>query len=474
MKKTWILRLMLAVWVLLSACNLYYDVMEALGLEDEVIEDSEEWDEVDEWEDWETEEPNGEQEQGETSPIPTEGEETSITQTPTVPPLEGEFSKWDLWASGSTMLRGANVWQAIVIPDLDGLEFKGSGPVGPPFSQKDFDHLAALGANYVTISGPGLFTEDPPYVPDEDVLTYMDGLLQKIANADMFATIGFRTGPGRSEFSLCCGGDPYFNGYFNDQMWEDQDAQDAWVDMWRYTAERYRDNPIVVGYKLMVEPNASAVFFDVYDAEEFYPEYAGTLYDWNQLYPRIVKGIREVDSRTPILVNGMNFSRIEWLPYLHPVDDPRIVYVVHQYEPYDMYTHQEPGGRNAYPGEFDTDWDDESDSFDRDWLEDYLEPVDEFADRYGVLLAVDEFGINRWVPGGADYMDDIMGLFELRGLNYSFWEWSTSWQDFALDVHDMNYLFGTDPNSRSEQPSRLLEVIKRYWNLNTVRPSDLP
>jgi hypothetical protein len=71
-------------------------------------------------------------------------------------------------------------------------------------------------------------------------------------------------------------------------------------------------------------------------------------------------------------------------------------------------------------------------------------------------------------------MDDIMGLFELRGLNYSFWEWSTSWQDFALDVHDMNYLFGTDPNSRSEQPSRLLEVIKRYWNLNTVRPSDLP
>ena len=65
------------------------------------------------------------------------------------------------------------------------------------------------------------------------------------------------TGPGRAEWGLCCFGDDYYDGYFNDTMWTDPAARDAWVEMWRFTAERYRDNPIVAGYKLMVEPNAA-------------------------------------------------------------------------------------------------------------------------------------------------------------------------------------------------------------------------
>jgi len=75
--------------------------------------------------------------------------------------------KWSLWTEG-TQLRGANIWQRRVYPELDGTEFLGSGPVGPPYVQSDFDNLAALGANYVNISHPGLFTEDPPYVLDQE------------------------------------------------------------------------------------------------------------------------------------------------------------------------------------------------------------------------------------------------------------------------------------------------------------------
>ncbi len=388
----------------------------------------------------------------------------------TIAPPEG---KWALWVNGPH-LRGANIWQAIVVPELDGLEFKGPGPVGPPFSQEDFDRLAALGANYVSISGPGLFTETPPYTVDPGVQAHLDNLLAMIANADMFATIGFRTGPGRSEFSLCCGGDPYFDGYFNDSVWEDQAAQDAWVEMWRYTAARYRDNPVVAGYKLMVEPNAAGVLLDLYDADEFYADYAGTLYDWNQLYPRIVAGIREVDANTPILVGGMNWSRVAWLPYLQPTADPRTVYVVHQYEPQDQYTHQEPGAENPYPGVFDTDDDGEDDQFDRAWLDNLFSTVDRFAATHGVPLAVDEYGINRWVPGAAQFMDDQMALFEQRGMNYALWEWQTSWEPFAQDVHDMDFRLGPDPDNHTDAtPNDLMDVILEYWGHNTVRPSSL-
>lgn len=186
--------------------------------------------------------------------------------------------KWELWVDG-TQLRGANIYQRRVYPELDGLTFMGPGPVGPPYIQEDFDRLAALGANYVNISHPGLFTETPPYTLDQDIQDNLDNLLNMIAEADMFAVIAFRTGPGRSEFTFFWDevGDWFDESYLNDAMWQDQTAQDAWVAMWRYTAERYRDNPIVVGYDLMVEPNSNEVGsdafndpLDIWDPNEFY------------------------------------------------------------------------------------------------------------------------------------------------------------------------------------------------------------
>jgi hypothetical protein len=383
------------------------------------------------------------------------------------------ITKWDLWSSGETLLRGANIWQALVIPELDGLEFKGNGQVGPPFIQADFDHLAALGANYVTISGPGLFTEKPPFEVDEVVVKHIDTLVEMIGKADMFVTIGFRTGPGRSEYGLCCDGEFWARGYFNDTMWEDQVAQDAWVAMWRYTAEHYRDNPYVVGYKLMVEPNAAGILFDIWEPEEFYRRYSGTLYDWNQLYPRIVEAIREVDPDTPILVNAEGFSAIEWLPYLIPVDQPGIVYIAHQYQPYEQYTNQEPGLGNGYPGYYDVDYDGVRDNFDRTWLEELLSTLGAYSAEHGVPVGVDEFGVVRYAPNAAGYMDDLMELFEQRGINYSLWEWSTSWEAFVEEVNDFNFRYGTDIDSRRGTPSDLQDVIVRYWGLNLLRPSNV-
>jgi hypothetical protein len=380
--------------------------------------------------------------------------------------------KWDLWSSGGTLLRGANIWQARVVFELDGPDFKGSGPIGPPYSQADFDRLAAYGANYITLSGPGVFTEEPPFEVDQEIVAYWDDVLDKVAQADLFATIAFRTGPGRSEFNLCCGGESYYDGYFNDTVWEEMGAQDAWVEMWRFTAERYRANPIIVGYKLMVEPNSEAVFYDVYEPEEFYPEHEGTILDWNQLYPRLVEAIRQVDPDTPILVGAAGYSAVRWLPYLKPIDQPHIVYVAHQYHPYEEYTHQSRGGRNNYPDRFDLDYDGEPDAFNRAWLDELLLPLDRFSASHGAPVSVDEFGVIRWVPGAASYMNDLMDLFERRGINYSLWEWQTSWPEFREEVHSFDFRLGSDPDNRSEVENELMNVILNYWRRNQIRPSN--
>ncbi|MBN1679838.1 MAG: CIA30 family protein [Anaerolineae bacterium] len=397
---------------------------------------------------------------------------------PSLPPVVelpdiGDYDKFALW-TGGTQLRGVNTWQRVVVTWVDGMEFMGDSYIGPPYTQEDFDRLAAMGANYVNISGPGLFTETEPYELDEAVQAYLDSLLSMIAQADMFAVISVRTGPGRSDFTFYWSGGADWGdaSLLNDDIWLEQSAQDAWVEMWRAMADHYKDHPVVIGYDLMVEPDAAGQMLDIYEPSEFYPAYAGTLYDWNQLYPRIVAAIREVDQDTPILVAALGWSGVRWLPYLQPVDDPRTVYMVHQYEPQDSYTHQDYPAENTYPGEFDVTWDGVPDTVNRDWLDDFLGVIDDYKAKYGVPVAVNEYGVARWVPGAADFMRDEMALFEARGMNNAFWTFNPSWEPFqGNDMFDFTH--GPDPANHTTVENDLWDVILNYWQLNTVRPSNV-
>jgi hypothetical protein len=390
-----------------------------------------------------------------------------------------EMTKWGLWSSGKTTLRGINIHQRLIYAGWDDPEQYGEGPVGPPFSQADFDQLAALGANYVNISHPGLFYEEPPFEVNRGSQANLDRLLEMIAQADMFAVISFRTGPGRSEFSFMGVGDddPFGQNHLNDTVWENQTAQDAWANMWKYTAARYRNRGTVVGYDLMVEPNANAVFFDMYWPPDFYPAYANTLYDWNQFYPHIVKAIREVDPDTPILVGAMSWSQIDWLPYLAPTDDPRIVYTFHQYTPHD-YTHQYPDEEGdlpvTYPGKLDLNGDGETDSLDRVWLESLLSPATEFRSTHGQPVAVNEYGVMRFEPGAVRYLNDLMELLEELGINHALWAWTSAHVLRYGDMQEFEYRLGPDMDNLTEEvPSELMEVIVSNWERNTVRPSQV-
>jgi hypothetical protein len=399
---------------------------------------------------------------------------TTVGPAPAIPDVDiAPEDVWQLWTSG-TQLRGVNIYQRRVYEELDGIDFMGYGDVGPPYEQGDFDQLAAMGANYVNISHPGLFTEEAPFEVDPGVVANLDNLLGMIQQADMFAVISFRTGPGRSEFTFMLdeAGTWFDRSYMNDTVWTSADAQEGWIDMWGYAAERYRGHPIVVGFDLMVEPNANEAAVEIWDADTFYDLHAGTLLDWNQLHPRISREIREVDANTPILVGGMSYSALDWLSHLEPTDDSRTIYTFHQYAPY-QYTHQEWGSRMlAYPGEFDTDWDGIDDVVDAGWLREFLTIVDDFRTEHGYPLAVNEYGVVRWIPGAARFMDDQMALFEEKGLNYALWVWEVSWEPFAEEVHAFNFRFGADPDNREDLASSdLIDVLMAYWSRNSLRPS---
>lgn len=387
-----------------------------------------------------------------------------------------DADKWSLW-TGGTKLRGANIWQT---KSYNGTFYSvGHNPVGPIFTQEDFNRLAAFGANYVNISHPGLLTESAPFRVDLNIQANLDRLLGMIAKADMFAVISFRTGSGRTEFTFSRdeAGDWFKAEQLDDSVWTDRSKQDAWVKMWQYAAKRYRHNPIVAAYDLMVEPNANDIapgLDDPWDPEEFHQKYSNTLYDWNQFYPRLVNAVREIDTETPILVGGPSYSDIFWLPYLKKSRFDMIVYAVHQYNPYDQYTHQPAEGRNSYPGKFDLDYNGRPDLFNKAWLNDLLSKVDTFAGKKE-RIAINEFGVIRWVPGADRYLHDLMDLFEQRGWNHALWAWyPASYPSEELEG-EFNFLLGSDPgNSKEQSTNTLIRAIQKNWTKNRIRPSGFP
>jgi hypothetical protein len=402
-----------------------------------------------------------------------QAENNKITKTnytkAVTPVIQDKFSLWE----NGTQLRGANIFQRRVYIELDGPDYMGPGPFGPPFTQSDFNNLSKSGANLVVLSHPGIFNEKPPYALNKSVQANLDRLIGMAEKANLFVVISARTGPGRSEFTFMRDGAGIWfdKSYLNEDVWKDRSIQDAYVAMWRYTAQRYRNNPTVIGYELMVEPNADDVLGLNFEPKNFYPKYENTTYDWNVLASRITHAIREVDQEMPILVDGMGYSAVRWLPYIKPTGDKRTVYIIHQYEPQEAYTHQEGDLTNTYPGKFDTNGDGIIENFNKAWIDNLLTPVDCFKKSVKAPVAVTEYGCERWELGADAFLDDEMILFEKRGMNYAIWNWAPSFKPFTDIQNDFNFRFGPDKNNIQDMPSKQFSVIKNHWKKNINRPS---
>ncbi len=110
----------------------------------------------------------------------------------------------------------------------------------------------------------------------------------------------------------------------------------------------------------------------------------GTLMDWNAFAAEMTAAIQQVD--------------------------PRTIYSLHAYDP-DVYTHQEEGVTDIRYPDMVEDYG-EIITFDRSWLEENYQRVHDFSRQYGVPIYVGEFGVIRWVPDAAAFLQDQTGLFE--------------------------------------------------------------
>jgi endoglucanase len=335
----------------------------------------------------------------------------------------------ELWKSGG--LRGANAF--------------------PRHTVEDLKTLRSWGANLVSFGIESVLEYEEPFALRPEAFKDIDTAVERARQAGLFATVNFRSAPGREDFNRDL------------RQFQEFKYHDAFVKMWRETARHLQGNDTVVGYDLMCEPHPEDLFSGEDRSLEVYPaKVKGTPADWNLLARRASEAIREEDPETPIVVNSSGWAYPFTFGYLELTGDPRTVYSVHYYSPR-HYTHQKPEKPVAYPGVVPAHVEPEQ-HWTAEVIVQTLQPVRDFQMKHRVPIFSGEFGCARYAPGVLDFFRDEIDLYEEWGWSWAYWD-LRGW-----DVMDIEMTADASDKKRyADTP--LLRLFKGYFARNKVFPA---
>ncbi len=165
-------------------------------------------------------------------------------------------------------------------------------------------------------------------------------------------------------------GDNIDDGWAYPFLFESSESQDLTASLWRKIANRYRNDPIVIGYDLLNEPIAP--YFDT----------AALNQKLEPVYRKIVSAIREVDKNHLVYLGGAQWDS-NFKIFGPPFDD-KLVYTFHKY-----------------------------------WVPvkvDAIQPYLDFRTKYNVPIWMGESGENT-----DEWIDSFRKLLETNDIGWCFW-----------------------------------------------------
>lgn len=174
-------------------------------------------------------------------------------------------------------------------------------------SRDDIQFLKRAGFNSIRVPiHYRFFTSD-----DAEGFRLLDRVIEWSREADLYVIIDMHAAPGGQT------GTNIDDSFGYPWLYDDAQAQQETIDIWRRIAAHYRDDPTVLGYDLLNEPIPH------------YPEVKKYNPQLEPLYKRLVAAIREVDKNHIVILGGAqwdtNFS------VFGPPFDSDVMYNFHKY-----------------------------------------------------------------------------------------------------------------------------------------------
>ena len=200
-------------------------------------------------------------------------------------------------------------------------------------TEADIENIANLGCNVVRVpfwyrnfmkdeQGTWI-TEDLDDNPGVKRLDWIIGMAEKY---DMYVILDMHGCPGGQSMDHCCG------TLCENRLYTDEQCQQTMETLWVALAERYCDNATVAAYDIMNEPQNNGG----YEGINSYDPWESTSWELsNEVYDRMVKAIRTVDTNHVITVEGI--WRVSNLPDPAQMGWTNMMYQLHLYDDEDGF-----------------------------------------------------------------------------------------------------------------------------------------
>ncbi len=257
--------------------------------------------------------------------------------------------------------------------------------------EEDFRLIAGMGFNHVRLPFHYELLEPEPFVYSEDGIKYLEQAVAWGKKHGVRVILDMHAVPGAQNQDWHSDSDGRML-FYSSKVYQQRAAA-----LWQVIAERFKDEPAVIGYDILNET--------VIDDPK----------PMNAYYHAAIKAIRHVDPRHIIFVEGNLWSRD--IECLDRFEDDNLVLGIHFYEPLELTFNYIPGlvyplnGRKIL--------------WDKKYMRTRLDPSANIARQRGRALWCGEFGVHgRGGKYGEDgWVRDITAHFKALDIHWTYWTW---------------------------------------------------
>ncbi|MBF0569951.1 MAG: glycoside hydrolase family 5 protein [Candidatus Omnitrophica bacterium] len=257
--------------------------------------------------------------------------------------------------------------------------------------EEDFAAIRRMGLNSIRLPFHYGLIEEAPFRYSKKGVGYLDRAIRWAGKNDLRVILDMHAAPGAQNH------DWHSDSDGQALFWTKKTFQDRACALWRFLADRYKDEEAVAGYDLLNE----TVLPDV-----------RPMVRW---YQQAINAIREVDRNHIIFAEGNHWA--QHIECLQELTDNNLALGIHFYEPPEFTFNFIPGLK--YPlGSGKKCWD-------RTFMRKRLDSYHKIAERLGRPLWCGEFGVNfRFGEAQEDkWLKDVLTHFKALDIHWHYWTW---------------------------------------------------
>jgi hypothetical protein len=245
-------------------------------------------------------------------------------------------------------------------------------------------------------------------------------------------------------------------GEFDDRLWQHKENWQVVARFWRDLASELRGQPGIAAYNIVNEPAPEkkgdlAEHADQAVMVQWYAEHQGGSRDLLGFYEKVIAAIREVDPTTPIMVDAGWYAAADAFGYWPaPLNDKRVLYSFHMYEPYQVTSGQNLRRAKPYTYPGTAPYAGRQEYWDAKRIALYLSLPSRWAKEHGVSpsrMVVGEFGCIRRLDNCVTYLEDVLIKLDREKFHWAFYSFRED------DWEAMDYELGKD------------KVPWQYWEM---------